>query len=274
MRWVHRHVWTYGLLVGVGLSCRSQGVSPPHAVAQTNVSTNQESTTATTLGPHVADGLQGGTPSQEVKIGTHASTGGSGESSHGDEGRRGEGPAGDEGRSEAAGGPSHPGEGEVEEPLHTGGGEPDTSHAEGTAPLSKPDCGWLPTGPTDRSTVYRADGGCGLAPEGPESWKSVREIRVVGLELRPSGSRAYVVFLDEHKRRVKPTGRTVAYEMVFRKRKRGKIPLRDRQQRDGVYELKLPGNRPSKPCTMHLFVRFNNGSKKLEEWLDDWQYLC
>ncbi len=138
-----------------------------------------------------------------------------------------------------------------------------------------PDCGWVPSGPTNRDTVYRGfHAGCGLAPEGPDAWKSIVEVHVLGLELRAKASTAYVVFLDAEKRRVLPDGRRVTYEMEFRARRKGKIKLATGQQRDGVYKLKLPGNRPSKPCTMHLFVRIDNGSDMVEEWLDDWQHLC
>jgi len=96
----------------------------------------------------------------------------------------------------------------------------------------------------------------------------------IGLESRPKASIAYVVFLDADKHRVRPDGRNVSFEMEFRSKRKGKLRLDAGQQREGVYKLKLPGNRPSKPCKMHLFVRIDNGTEVAEEWLDDWLRLC
>ncbi|MGB1015819.1 MAG: hypothetical protein ACPG4T_16905, partial [Nannocystaceae bacterium] len=130
-------------------------------------------------------------------------------------------------------------------------------------------------GPLNNDTFYGgAEAGCGLAREGPDAWKTIVEVSVLGLELRPKASIAYVVFLDADKHRVRPDGRNVSFEMEFRSKRKGKLRLDAGQQREGVYKLKLPGNRPSKPCKMHLFVRIDNGTEVVEEWLDDWLRLC
>ena len=135
-------------------------------------------------------------------------------------------------------------------------------------------CGWVPTGTRNFDTYYRGRAGCGLAPEGPDAWQTITEVETVGLELRKKGSTAYVVFLDAKGQRVLPIGKTVSYEMRFRRKKRGKIRITAAQNREGVFAFKLPGNSHSKPCTMHLFMRFNNGTEVIEDWLDDWVYKC
>ena len=116
--------------------------------------------------------------------------------------------------------------------------------------------------------------GCGIAPVSGTAWKTVTSVQVLSLDL--SGKRAVVevVFLDATKRRVLPTGRKVSMDMRFKRRHRRSFKLLPDGHKDGVFRFQLPRNRRAKPCKSHLFVRFHNGSKMLEDWIDDWLYSC
>ncbi len=116
--------------------------------------------------------------------------------------------------------------------------------------------------------------GCGVH-DVDDDVSLVTELRIVEIVLNKHHTIVRFVLLDDAKRRVVfRLSQQIRHEFILKKTQKGVTNLRRSKQQDGVYELKLGPNALPEPCEMHFFLRFDNGTEVLEEWVDDWMYLC
>jgi hypothetical protein len=148
------------------------------------------------------------------------------------------------------------------------------AEAEAPAAAEAP-CLWSPRSTTaPEAAFFSYHLGCELAPAGPDAWRTVTEVNEASLELFPDKTIVRAVFVDAQQRRVAPIGRTITWEMKFKHHKTGTMTLSADQLRGGVFTLELPANERGAPCETHLSIGFDNGTKKVQMWIDDWQFSC
>jgi hypothetical protein len=152
------------------------------------------------------------------------------------------------------------GEGEEREPPVTA-----TPHA----------CGWIPAGATGPDAAFfEHPAGCGVAPVAGAGWRTVTELNPVSIELLPGQTRVRAIFLNAHGQRVVPVGHAVTYDMQFRRRRQGRIVLRESMQRDGVFTFELPPEQKPAACRLFLFMHFGNGRGRVTLSIGDWLHSC
>jgi len=113
-----------------------------------------------------------------------------------------------------------------------------------------------------------------LAPQSAQSWRNVKDVKLVQVALEPKRTLLRFVLLDEQKRRVVPLKQKLQYDVTLSWRKKGTIALTSKLQRDGVFTIELPTAKRPKACQLSIVLKFNNGEKTLETFLDDWLYEC
>ena len=144
-------------------------------------------------------------------------------------------------------------------------------------PAPPMDCGYAPIWhpPTATEAVYRHRAGCGMAPQSPDAWKTVRTIEVARITTGPTRTRVELVFLNDDLQRVLPIGRSVRYDMRFTRKRKGKFVLKADAHRDGVFQIDLPPGERTGRCDTHLFFYFQaGGAEPVEHLLDDWLLKC
>jgi hypothetical protein len=158
--------------------------------------------------------------------------------------------------------------------LAAADGRPDQAEA-ASLDVAARECGWRPTGATSPAAAFfQGPLGCGVASPASDVWRAVTQLAPVSIELLSDKIRVRVVFLNNRGERVLPVGRTVRYDMRFKRRHQGRIQLRVSMQRDGVFTVDLPAEQLPAACELRLSMHFSNGRADLSMEIDDWMHSC